>query len=135
MSLVIDASVAAKWLFPEEGSDAADALLEGEEELLAPELIYFEIGNIVWKRCVAGRLSIDLGREVMNTFVAIPLVFADLRPLAELTLQISTTYGRTFYDSSYLALAVARGCALLTADERLANSLAGTELGRHIRRF
>lgn len=133
MSIVVDASVAVKWIFPDEQSEAADELLIQEDELLAPELIYFEVGNVIWKRVLAGQASPDFGNELLRGFSSIPLVTADVRALGSLTLQIATTHRRTFYDSSYLALAVVRGCELVTADERLVNSLAGTELASCVR--
>ena len=44
---VIDASVAAKWLLPEDGSDQASALLG--DALLVPDLLFAELANIFWK--------------------------------------------------------------------------------------
>jgi predicted nucleic acid-binding protein len=133
LSIVVDASVAVKWIFPDEASDSADELLARDEELLAPELIYFEVGNVVWKRIQAGRMSLEFGTEVLNEFAAIPLVTADIRSLGPLALQIAATHRRTFYDSSYLALAISRGCQMVTADERLVNSVAGTEVAAFVR--
>jgi predicted nucleic acid-binding protein len=128
LSLVIDASVAGKWIFPDEASEAADALLDDNDELLAPDLIYFEIGNVVWKRISRGKLDLALGFEVLEEFAKIPIVTGDIRSIGASALRIAAGYGRTFYDSSYLALALARGCELVTADERLFNSLRHTEL-------
>ena len=45
MKVVVDASVAAKWLVDEEGSDAADTLLDGSFELFAPRLMASEVGS------------------------------------------------------------------------------------------
>jgi predicted nucleic acid-binding protein len=41
--------------------------------------------------------------------------------LADKVLQYSRLYGRSIYDSSYLALADQEGIDLITADERLFN--------------
>jgi predicted nucleic acid-binding protein len=38
-------------------------------------------------------------------------------------LMIAVDFGRTVYDSTYVAVAVATGSELLTADERLVNAL------------
>ena len=48
-------------------------------------------------------------------------------------MEIAATYHRTVYDSLYLAVAVYEDTAMVTADRRLANSLAATPLARHVR--
>ena len=48
MKWVVDASVAAKWLAPEADSALASALLD--DELLVPDLLFAEVGNILWKK-------------------------------------------------------------------------------------
>ena len=52
---VIDASVAAKWLLPEDGSDQASALLG--DELLVPDLLFAELANIFWKKQMRGEID------------------------------------------------------------------------------
>jgi predicted nucleic acid-binding protein len=47
MRMVVDASVAVKWLVLEEGSTDADQLLEGQHELYAPRLLASEVGNVI----------------------------------------------------------------------------------------
>jgi predicted nucleic acid-binding protein len=49
--------------------------------------------------------------------------FYDLSFLADKVLQYALLYGRSVYDSSYLALADLEGIDLITADERLFNSV------------
>ena len=39
MTVVVDASVAVKWLLEEPGSKAAAALLRGRRKLIAPDLL------------------------------------------------------------------------------------------------
>ena len=122
-----------KWLFPDEQSELAEQLLVEGDELVVPELIYIEFGNVVWKRIRAGRLTRELGAELCRTFTALPLAVADARVYSTLALEIAVDYERTFYDSSYLALAVIRDCELVTADERLVNAFRGTVLERFLR--
>ena len=45
---------------------------------------------------------------------------------------IAEQYHRTIYDSLYLALAVQLGGRMVTADQRLYNSLTATAMGKHI---
>jgi hypothetical protein len=51
--------------------------------------------------------------------------------LLEAAFEIATRTGRTVYDSLYVALAVQSGCRLITADERLYNTLEGGPLGAY----
>ena len=44
---VVDASVAIKWYLPENFSEDADRLLNPLFELLVPELLFAETGNIL----------------------------------------------------------------------------------------
>lgn len=44
---VVDASVAMKWYLPENYSEHADRLLNPFFELLVPELLFSEIGNVL----------------------------------------------------------------------------------------
>ena len=52
--VVVDSSVAIKWFVEEPYSVEAHRLLEGYQDgtltLLAPDLLYAEVGNIVWKK-------------------------------------------------------------------------------------
>jgi predicted nucleic acid-binding protein len=48
-ALVIDASVAIKWVIDEPGTKEALSLLK--HRLYAPDLLVAECGNILWKRC------------------------------------------------------------------------------------
>ena len=83
MSIVIDASVAIKWIFSDEASTIADEILTSGEELLAPDLIYFEVGNVIWKRISRDLLDGSFGQDLLNEFLRIPLVIAETRSLAK----------------------------------------------------
>lgn len=53
MKLVVDASVAIKWLSPEEDHEKA-LKVAAEHELIAPQQIHAECANIVWKKVRRG---------------------------------------------------------------------------------
>jgi len=61
--LVVDASVAAKWLVSEPLSNRALAVLGGSDELIAPDLFLAEVGNILWKKARAGHLTPAMAAE------------------------------------------------------------------------
>ena len=57
MRLVVDASVAVKWLVAEEDSEAADRLLAGGDDLHAPRLMASEIANALWRKARTGEIG------------------------------------------------------------------------------
>jgi predicted nucleic acid-binding protein len=47
---VVDASIVIKWFVDEVHSEAARSLQEDQYELSAPDLLWPECGNILWKK-------------------------------------------------------------------------------------
>ena len=64
--------------------------------------------------------------------LAAPLAVHASASLIHGALEIATLTDRAVYDAMYVALAVALGGPLVTADRRLANALEGTAFGRHV---
>lgn len=120
---VVDASVAVKWYLPEPYSAAADLLLNPDVELLAPELLYAEMGNILWKRVSRGECPHSTAVMILKELELMPLQIWSTRILAQAAFDISCRTKRTFYDSLYIALAVVSDCPLVTADRKLLNAL------------
>ena len=124
--LVVDASVALKWVLDEPGDREARAIIETGEPLIAPELIVAEVVNAAWRRWVSGEI---VARQAAVIAAEIPRVFAELlaiEPLRMRALEIATELKHPAYDCFYLALAEARDARLVTADRRFAQRLANT---------
>jgi predicted nucleic acid-binding protein len=122
---VVDASVAAKWLVAEPGSDAARRVLEGPGPLIAPDLLIAEVGNVLWKKVTRRAIN---RRHAQEAIIWLPELFDrlfDSAALAPRALEIAVEHGATVYDSLYVALAEAAGsdAVLVTADPDL-HSLA-----------
>ena len=127
---VVDASVAAKWLLPAAGEDLleqANHLLERyvahDLQLLAPDLIEPEIGNVLWKAVRNHRISAANAENSLRRFTELSIPVVPSADLLVRSLQISVTCDRSFYDSLYVALALSTRTELVTADERLVNAL------------
>lgn len=130
-SLVLDASVAAKWLLPsanEPLSQEAFSILQrhasGDLRILVPDLFWAELGNILWKAVRQKRRTLidaksDLAQMGERGFTTVPTP-----RLLHLAFGIAAKYERSVYDSLYVALAIESKTDLITADERLANVLA-----------
>ncbi len=127
MNLVVDASVAAKWIFREADADKAMALQwqfeRGRLELLAPDILPAEIANVIWKKVLRQDLDSLDAHAHYSKFKRVCPFLVSISSLAEAALSVSLRYRRTVYDSLYIALAIERGCEMLTADERLFNAL------------
>jgi predicted nucleic acid-binding protein len=124
--LVVDASVATKWLVAEALTDEALAILESDSELVAPDLFPIEIGNVLWKKVRAAELTAEQAVERFEGLGKMGLRIVATGSIQSQAIQLAMETGRTVYDSLYLALAVAEECGLVTADERFVNALRGT---------
>jgi predicted nucleic acid-binding protein len=130
--MVIDASVAFKWLVEEEDSSAAIALLS-QDNLSAPQLIVAEVGNAMWKRITRGEMgdtegaAADIGR--LPEMVAL-LRDSDLSPRA---FALACELGHPIYDCFYLAAAEHQRDVLVTADQRFLRKTVGTQYAQFVR--
>ncbi len=122
MSVVIDASVALKWVLDEPGREAADALLD--EELVAPALWLLEAANALWRRVRRGELTAEEARErlieLLNAPVTTTAIEDDLLAAADL----AATLGHPVYDCLYLARAIREDSHVVTADARFHEAVA-----------
>ena len=129
---VVDASVAVKWFVPEELTDEALSVLDDDHELLVPDLLWPEFGNILWKKARRGELVVDEVSEILSLCREVPFEVVDSGSLIESAIQIALEMDRTVYDSVYLALAVERDCVMVTADRRLVNAIQTSSWGRFV---
>ena len=129
---VVDASVAVKWFVPEPHSQAALRFLDGDRQLIAPDLLVPEIGNTLWKKVTRKEVPLRVAKEILQMLNTTPIEFYPSAPMLETALNISIKERRSIYDSLYLALALLRECRLITADEKLLNSLRKSPLANHL---
>jgi predicted nucleic acid-binding protein len=129
---VIDASVLIKFYVPEILSDRAERLLakvEREEVgLLAPDLIYPEAGNTLWKKQRLKELTRSEVEEITDAILSLPLKIEASKPLLPLAVELATAYGITVYDALYISLTKVYETTLITADRKLAEGLGKTDL-------
>ena len=131
--IVVDASVAAKWFFPEEQSKLALRLLDGKRRLLAPDLFHVEFGNIAWKYYRRDLLSADEITEIVRQFQLLPVEIHASESFVPLAVELAMTTGRTVYDSLYLTLAIEHDAVFMTADKRFSNAIKTSPFARYVR--
>ena len=126
MKLVVDNSVAMRWLFAD-GSQAdrqyaneVAALVE-TAEVHVPALFVTEAANVISRALKAGVINVQ---ESQSRFDLLNAMQANIDPIesthSTMTLAIQAfELGLTAYDASYLLLAQKLGCPLATLDKDL----------------
>jgi len=117
--LIIDASVAAKVFFTEEGSDAARRLAASGQPFSAPEFIALEIASIGAKYARRGETTLEHGRLAIQSLRDLVDDLEPVSGLSERALELAVEHGFSVYDASYLALAERKGRRVVTADRKL----------------
>jgi predicted nucleic acid-binding protein len=116
--LVVDASVALKWVIDEPGSEAALALFR--HRLLAPDLLVAECSNALWKKVRRRELTADEADLCARLLQAAEIELVPMRALLESATRFALRLDHPAYDCFYLALAESLSCDVVTADARFA---------------
>lgn len=130
-TVVLDASVVAKWFLPGRDESLVAEALEtlrryssGEIHVVVPDLFWAEMGSVLWK---AGRSSRVTGSAIQNALSILrELRFTSfpIKPMLDSAFAIAAKFNCSVYDSLYVAAAISSDTELITADEKLANALA-----------
>jgi predicted nucleic acid-binding protein len=129
---VVDASVAIKWFLPEIYSDAALRLLAHQHTLHAPDLIFSEFGNVLWKRVRKNEISKNEANATLEGLLTLHLQVQPSQLLIPLALEIACGEHRTVYDSLYLAAAIVLQSSLVTADAKFYRALSKGPFSAHV---
>ena len=121
--IVVDASVAVKWLVEEEGHLLALSFLEQNLSVVAPDLIFSEVANVLWKKLRRGEVTreqAERGCRALPRFIDGVVSGASL---IEDALTFARRFDHPVYDCIYLACAQQQGTKLLTADRKFVAQL------------
>lgn len=132
MTIVVDASVIAKWYVNENHTAHAELLINNKFDLVAPELAVTEVGNILWKKYRRGELSRLESERLIGLFLEEEIEYychADL--LAE-AFKLAISTGQTVLDCIYLELAIALDSNFVTADRKFFLAMRSTAFKNRI---
>jgi predicted nucleic acid-binding protein len=133
MTIVLDASVAVKWVLPEDGSEQAAAIRGQDDDLIAPSLVCAEIGSAIWRAAVRGDVPAAEAFRTLRLAMSHYQRVIPLEELANRAIEMAIRLRHPIYDCFYLALAEREDSTLVTADGRLiaaAKALKGVEVRR-----
>lgn len=122
-TVVVDASIAVKWLVKEQYSREADEMLAsweiGNTRVTGPHLLPVEVSNALYKRTRRGDINLATAVQLEAEFLesAIELVQSASLHLRAISLAAQLQQNAV-YDAHYLALAESLDCDLWTADQR-----------------
>jgi predicted nucleic acid-binding protein len=119
--IVIDASVLAN-VVGDDGPTgvAARARLAVSGDVSVPDLVDVETVAVLRTRWIGGTLTARRFRDAIDDLLALPLTRYPTGPLMSRAYELRANV--TAYDASYVAVAEALGCVLVTGDSRLARA-------------
>jgi len=126
----VDASLAAKWVLPEDGSEQASEFYmeqrSADTTLIAPAFMPVEVTNAIRRRVVRRLITASEAAQMLSRFSGFSVSLASPVELHQIALTLAHRFDRpTVYDMHYVALAQLAQCDLFTADRALLNSVAG----------
>ena len=116
---MVDASVAVQWFAREPGSEASAALVEGNQPLVAPDIMPLEVANALWKKLRHGDVPAADLQPAVTRILASDITLVPTLTLLERAVRLAVEINHTVYDCVYLVLAEERGAPLASIDERL----------------
>jgi len=101
--LVVDSGVSVKWFVVEPYSTEARRILNeyqaGRLSLLAPDLIYAEVGNIAWKKHRFQGLDATNARLIVDEFQQLTIRLTSSASLIAEAYTLAVAYQRSVYDA------------------------------------
>lgn len=128
-AVVVDTSVAVKWLLDEPGSESAGRLMTENQALLAPDLLLVETANVLWKKIRRGEMPAADLDETLSDLLSLDINFYGSGLLLGRASRLALQLGHPVYDCMYLALAAETGAPIATADRRLRRAADGIGIG------
>jgi predicted nucleic acid-binding protein len=124
-TLVIDASIAIKWVIEEAGTAQALALRR-RATLIAPDLLVAECANVLWKKVRRQEILKEEAVLAARLLQGSSIELLPTRSLLEPATRLAVELDHPAYDCLYLALAIEKDCPFVTADERFRDKLRRT---------
>ena len=129
--IVLDSSVALKWIFADEdNADHAERIrddhVSGKNEIAVPTLFFYEIANVL-----ATKVELP-PKEALEAFELVSSFEVDVHELDNSefleAMALAIKQKISVYDASYHVLASRLGCRFLTADRKFWEKVKGLKV-------
>ena len=129
---VIDTSALVKLVIPEDYSETVSDIAElhhtSQIQLIAPDIVLLECANVLWKHARRDNAPIPTIMAGIETLRRLDIQLVPQDELIEDALRFALDVGVAVYDAMFCVTARRNHSELITADLRLVNSLAGSDI-------
>jgi predicted nucleic acid-binding protein len=129
--MIVDASVAVKWVVAEKDHEAALSVVDFPWEKIAPDLILSEAANVLRKKYKRNEITVDQFAHGLAGIDAAISRFISSRDLVHDAAVLSNELDHSAYDCFYLACALGRG-VLVSADKRFVEKCKNNGYGEFV---
>ncbi len=131
---VVDSSVSLKWFVDEPRREGARALLELDDELIAPEFSYAEVANVLWRKVRIAQIAFEQADAAVGRLPALISLRSVSGPAMRTALGLAKQLDHSVYDCIFLAMALEFDDAtFVTDDTRFAEKAVSAGFGERIR--
>ncbi|MFG1360358.1 type II toxin-antitoxin system VapC family toxin [Xanthobacter pseudotagetidis] len=117
--VLVDASVAVKWLVQEQHVAKAIMLLDEADEITAPQILFGEVANALWKKVRRAEIAADTSLDAIRLLQSYIHVVHPIEEFLTEALTMACAVDHPIYDCLYIACARGLNLPLVTADARL----------------
>jgi predicted nucleic acid-binding protein len=118
--IVVDASFLCDFLLRGNVDVELASLVASQDMLVAPDLISYEIGSVLRRLCLAGKLDESKAGTALQSFEELRIDLHEPAPLMQRAWHLRNNF--SFYDACYIALSETLKVPLYTSDLKLAAS-------------
>lgn len=123
-TLIIDASVVAKWLLEDEQENPQalkikNDFLDNKVTISVPIFLYYEVNNLLRSATLSKRMNPEKAVKAYQGFLDLGFIVYSSKELLTATLKKAFDMDISSYDASYIALAQYLQVPFYTADEKL----------------
>lgn len=126
MTVVVDASTVVPLFVSERFSPEATALRAAEASWIAPDLIFAETANVLWKKWRRGEITARHGDATLKLLVEALDEIVPSGIVVARAAEMARGLAHPVYDCLYLACAEAVDAPLVTADRAFVEAVQGS---------